>query len=82
VVLSYFLYGGHQNCSLFCGASRTALGPTLPYIQFVRCCWEVGGGMLFPWRLSNRNLNLTSHFSILPRLGMRGVAPSLPHASS
>ena len=45
-----------------------------------RCWWEVG--VLFPWRLSNRNLKLTSRFSVLPKLGMRGVAPSLPLASS
>lgn len=50
---------------LFCGASRTALGPVLV---------GGGGGVLFPWRLSNRNLKLTSRFSALPRLRMRRVA--------
>jgi hypothetical protein len=46
---------------LFTTASRTALGPTQPPIQ-----WVPGGGV-FPWGQSGRGVKLTTHLHLVPR---------------
>jgi hypothetical protein len=52
--------GGGLGIFLFTTASRTALGPTQPPIQWVP-------GAFFPWGQSGRGVKLTTHVHLVPR---------------
>jgi hypothetical protein len=60
---------------LFTTASRTALGPTQPPIQWVTGALSLGGK-------SGWGVRLTTHLHLLPRSVMRGTMPPLPNTPS
>jgi hypothetical protein len=54
-----------QEIFLFSTASMPSLAPTEPSIQ-----WTPG---LFPWGYRDRDMTLTTHLHLVPRLKMRGI---------
>jgi hypothetical protein len=57
---------------LFATASRPAVGPTQPSLQ-----WVPGGGEgHYPLEVKRPGVKLTTHVHLMPRLRMRGSIPS------
>jgi hypothetical protein len=66
---------GRGKNFLFSIASRLALGPTQPPIQ-----WVPWGD--FPRGWSGRDVKLTPHLQLVPKSRIRGSVPPVPHTSS
>jgi hypothetical protein len=65
---------GAGNFFLLTTASRMALGPTQPPIQWVPGALSLG--------YRGRDVKLTTHLHLVQRPKMRGVMPPLPNTSS
>ena len=71
-IVTRLLYKRSRNCG-----SITSKGKRV-FCSLIHRHWFV------PWTLSSsdRSVKLTAHFSLLPRLGMCGGVPPVPHTSS